>query len=139
MNTLLLIDDDAKFCEGFSKLAKRIADIEVTSVGGLADAEMALISQTFDVIALDLTLDDATPSGSIAAIHHLSKKAPVVIITGQTGERAGLLRNMAIFNGAAGFIQKDHLDLGGAWPMAMGVLVDAHLRSRRGHLTAEAA
>lgn len=139
MTSILLIEDDRDWARGFAEIARRMGVVETSIVHGIEEAQEWLRTQRCDVIALDLTLDDVGPSGSIAAIRTLRHCAPVVVVTGASADKAGLLRNLAMFNGAAAFIQKDHLGLGGAWPLAMGVLLDAYLRERRKRLTSEEA
>lgn len=139
MNSILLIEDDRKFAQGFAEIAGRMTGVAVEQAPSMEAAEELLRRARFDVIVLDLTLDDAGPKGSIAAIQRLRHCAPVVVMTGATGEKAGLFRNLAMFNGASSFIQKDHLGLGGAWPLALSIILDAHLRERRSRLQTEEA
>jgi DNA-binding NtrC family response regulator len=131
MNSILLIEDDRSWANMFATFAARVMGVEVMVAAGIEGAEALLHTHSFDVVVLDLTLEDATPSGSLAAIKHLGKYAPVVVVTGATGEKAGKFRNLAIFNGASSFIQKEHLQLGGAWYIAMSTILDAYLREKR--------
>jgi DNA-binding NtrC family response regulator len=131
MKSILLIEDDRSWANMFATFAARVMGVEVMVAAGIEEAEALLHTHSFDVVVLDLTLEDATPSGSLAAINHLSRNAPVVVVTGATGDKAGKFRNLAIFNGAASFIQKEHLQLGGAWYIAMSTILDAYLREKR--------
>lgn len=131
MTAILLIEDDAKFADAFATFAARTLKAEVLIAPSLAQAERLLRQFSFDVIVLDLTLEDSNPAGSVAAIDTLSASAPVVVFTGQQGDKAGELRNWSMFNGAADFIQKDHVgSFGAGWHQAMGSIQNAYLRRK---------
>ena len=129
MNSILLIEDDVRFAEAFKAYAKRICSVEVVSVPSMLEAFAMLKLAEFSAIALDLTLTDSEPRQTIAAIHRLDQFAPVIIVTGATGDAAGIMRNLSVINGAAAFIQKDHIGMGG-WALAISIMLDAYLRRR---------
>ena len=81
---VLLVEDNP----GDARLVKealadvRTADFELTHVGRLQEGLRRLARHKFDVVLLDLLLDDTPRLGAILDIYEQSSQVPVVVLTG---------------------------------------------------------
>ena len=139
MKSLLIIEDDKHFATALGRIAADSLECEVAMAHTMKEGVHLAAIGGFDAIILDLTLDDTNPAASVSEIDRLSLHAPVIVVTGETGESAGILRNWAIFNGATDFIQKDHIGIGHAWQLVMSNILNAKLRDKRDKANARAA
>lgn len=84
--TILVVDDDAQICESVRLLLDSLGyDVQINT--NLPDALISLTEKAFDLIILDLKLDDQC---GFDLIDHMEKNQldiPVIIITGQNSEK----------------------------------------------------
>src|SRR5882757_6720516 len=106
---LLLVEDnpgDALLvAEALSEITNyKLALEEVTS---LKQASVALQSNGFDGIILDLTLPDSTGIETLTQMHAASPETPIIVLTGMDASSG--LREKAERFGAFEFVSKDEL------------------------------
>ena len=90
----MLYDGDFQFCH-------------VEHVERLEDALARLESDTFEVVALDLSLPDATDIDGLIKIHSLAPSLAVVVVSRQTDENLAL---KAVRAGAQDYLLKGRID-----------------------------
>jgi PAS domain S-box-containing protein len=112
IRTLLLVEDDP----GFARLLREMfreqgsADTELTHVERMADAETALVEQTFDIILLDPGLPDSQGIDSVRRAHAAAPRVPLVVLSGRDDE---LLALRALQEGAQDYLIKGQIDTRG--------------------------
>lgn len=99
--TIALVEDHALITLGFRDLVASAPDLRL--VGMVASvAELDAITETIDLVVLDLRLNDGTsPADNVAAVHH--RGSQVLIYTGAEDRR---LIQQAARSGALGLIRK---------------------------------
>jgi DNA-binding response OmpR family regulator len=60
--------------------------VDITRADRIGQATVALRSQRFDVVLLDLNLPDATGSESVEKVQQADPLAPIVVLSGQGDE-----------------------------------------------------
>lgn len=89
---ILIVEDDAALADGLS-IGLRMAGFTPELVGTCADAEMALATEEFAAIVLDLMLPDGSGLDLLAGLRRQESRTPVLMLTArdQTRDRiAGL-------------------------------------------------
>jgi two-component system, cell cycle sensor histidine kinase and response regulator CckA len=106
---VLLIEDnkgDARLIqEILSEATWRLFEIKVAE--RLSEGLEALLSDTFDVVLLDLSLPDSSGLDTLAGIQANSSQTPVVVLTGLNDD---LLAIEAVRRGAQDFLVKGHIN-----------------------------
>jgi DNA-binding NarL/FixJ family response regulator len=104
MLSILVLEDNRYLCKYFSEtllnwhLAKK-----VQTCSSNAAARALIESEKFDIVLVDLNLDDGDGSDTIALVSQTNPDALVIVISG-VSEPARIVR--AIRNGAVGYILK---------------------------------
>ncbi len=78
---------------------------EMTSVGRVREAMVALASNEFDVVLSDLGLPDSSGLDTLITIQKVANGAPVIVMTGLSDERMGI---RAMREGAQDYFVKGH-------------------------------
>ena len=104
VNVLLVEDNpgDARLVTEALAEAKS-ADFRLTHVEHLDDGLRHLARHKFDVVLLDLLLEDTPRLGALLEIHEQSSKTPVVVLTGLEDEAVG---RWALKEGARDYLIK---------------------------------
>ena len=104
MAHILIIDDDATFCELLSESFGRLGNTSFcpTLREGLREAS----KRSYDVILLDVNLPDANGLGAIQGIRQLQGSPEVIVITGSSDPEGA---ETAIRSGAWDYLQKPAL------------------------------
>lgn len=125
MKRLLIIEDNIAEGGNISRIMGNLLECQVQVARTLAEAWELIREWQPEVIVADIGLPDSPPEATISAIIELSRSCPVIILTGQTGIEADLLRKRAIRNGARSFVQKDHAAT--CWNCLAATIRDAYL------------
>ncbi len=125
MRRLLIIEDNAAEGDNAARLLGPLLECQVQVAKTMLEGKQLVRDWKPDVILLDPGLPDSTTEQSTTEVIELSRSAPVVMLTGQTGIEAGVLRKRAIRNGARNVCQKDHVAL--CWQGLGATLLDAYL------------
>jgi len=115
---ILLVDDDLEICNMIQK-ALKFENIETVIVTTGGEAEVVLKSNTFDLIILDIMLDDTDGFQVLKKIQEFKIEIPVIFLSGKHQDYDKIL---ALGMGADDYITK---------PFSMSVLIakiKAHLR-----------
>ncbi len=102
---LLLADDHPLIREGFA-LAARVAmpDIEIDSVGSIAEAETAITRHgSYRLVLLDLVLPDAQGFSGFLKLQQMLGSVPIVIVSAR--QKPDLVEAARLL-GAAGYLSK---------------------------------
>ena len=105
---VLLIEDnpvDAHFVLGL--LRKQSPDLPCRHVGSLADAVPLLESGDFDVVVLDLNLEDSAGYATFAAVHGAAAGAAILVLSGSDDEQ---LATRTVREGAQDYLVKGSFD-----------------------------
>jgi PAS domain S-box-containing protein len=108
MLKILLLEDDhdiAEFLEVI--LAGAGAVFELTHVLRLADALRILASAAFDVVLLDLWLEDSQGIDTLVKLYRRAPTTPIVVLTGQNDEQLG---TRLLQEGAQDYLIKGQVD-----------------------------
>ncbi|MEE9333361.1 MAG: response regulator transcription factor [Granulosicoccaceae bacterium] len=104
---ILLIDGFPLFREGIKALLKANypQSLTVVETASVAEARrsLSLSSNSFDLILLDLQLDDTHGVDSLICIKRFAGRSPIVVLAAD-GEQS--ITQLCINNGAAGFLSK---------------------------------
>lgn len=87
---MLLIEDDAgDVLLAYEMLKEGMADYAwtVQTVHNMEDAVQELMSDTYDIALVDLTLDDAVGAGIVDLISMVAPQVPIVAYTGSSNEQ----------------------------------------------------
>lgn len=123
MKRLLILEDVDG--DALARLMGKLLGCQVQVSPSLEEG-MELIREWLpEVVLLDLGLSDSTPEQTTNAIIDIAKSVPVIVLTGQTGIEADILRKRAIRNGARNFVQKDHAAM--CWNCLAATIRDAYL------------
>lgn len=125
MTRLLIIEDNADEGHVLSRNMGRMLECQVQVAGTMHEAWKLVTSWQPDVVVADLGLTDSSPEETTNAVIEMCRHAPVIILTGQTGMEADVLRKRAIRNGARNFVQKDHA--AACWNFLAAIIRDAYL------------
>jgi two-component system cell cycle sensor histidine kinase/response regulator CckA len=105
---VLLVEDnpgDARLVK--ESLAEATArSFHLTHVERLEDAIRRLERDRFDVVLLDLLLQDSQRLGTLMEIHHQAPKVPIVVFTGLEDDVVGL---WALSEGAEDYVVKGNV------------------------------
>ncbi|MGD9158267.1 MAG: sigma-54 dependent transcriptional regulator [Desulfobacteraceae bacterium] len=102
MSKILIIDDDKAICKSLHAAIKRM-DHESEYVHSIIDGQEKALTQTFDVILLDVNLPDGNGLGLLPKLRSNPSYPEVIIMTGE-GDPDGA--ELAIKNGAWDYIEK---------------------------------
>jgi DNA-binding NarL/FixJ family response regulator len=101
---VLLVDDHAMVVEAFRRLLAACSDIEVVATAGTAaDAVVATVTHTPDVVVVDYLLPDDVGAVAAARIATTMPGVKVIMLTGSDDPRA--LR-AALAAGCVGYLEK---------------------------------
>lgn len=107
---ILLVEDnpgDAKLLQGLLQGAASHARFAITHVETLGEAAGLLRKRVPSVILLDLSLPDSLGIETIAGVHAIAPKVPIVVLTGVDDENLGTL---AVRAGAQDYLIKGQVD-----------------------------
>lgn len=102
---LLLVEDDPSFRALFLEMLRKIRRpvFKTFAAGNMAEAELAVMNQKFQIILLDLMLPD---SKNIDTVHRMRKAAPEIPIVVLTGLNSEELAFDALHAGAQDYLAK---------------------------------
>lgn len=106
---VLVIEDnplDARMIEELLSRANR-QPIELEHVQRLSAGLTQLASGQFDVVLVDLNLEDSSGVETVARVHACNRQVPIVVLTGM---EAGELALKALKSGAEDFLYKSELE-----------------------------
>lgn len=115
---ILLVDDDIEICK-MIKSSLELENIDTTTISTGKEAEAVINSQTFDLIILDVMLNDTDGFQILRKIQAENIEIPVIFLSGKQQDHDKIL---ALGMGADDYITK---------PFSMSVLIakiKAHLR-----------
>jgi two-component system response regulator DevR len=102
---VLVVDDHEMFLERIARVLANESDIEVVATAAtMADAVRQAVDTQPDVAIVDYGLPDGDGAEAATAIRGVSAETKVLIVTGNTDERALIA---AIDAGCSGFVTKD--------------------------------
>ena len=105
---LLLIEDNPRDVELFREyLDGATAANQMEHYPSLADAKTVLNSDSFDLIILDLDLEDSRGLDTFAAIRKTAPETPIIILTGHKDHKLG---KTAIEQGAQDYLFKQEIN-----------------------------
>jgi PAS domain S-box-containing protein len=105
---ILLLEDDPDLAEFLELiLAETGAGFHVTHVARLADALLCLSSAVFDVVLLDLGLEDSQGIGTLIKLYAQAPAMPIVVLTGQNDAE---LDTRLLQEGAQDYLIKGQVD-----------------------------
>jgi len=102
MSNILIIDDEKLLCDTLSRYVQRIGH-DTTYALSLEDGLKEVLSNTFDVVFLDVRLPDGNGLDALPRIQKAPSAPEVIIITGE-GDPDGA--EIAIKSGAWAYIEK---------------------------------
>ena len=105
---ILLIEDnpgDARLIQEY--LNENNLDISISTVKTLEQGLEAINTNHYDALLLDLGLPDSQGLGSLAKVHQVNDKLPVIILTGASED---LLGTASIQAGAQDYLAKDEIN-----------------------------
>src|SRR5512146_1461676 len=105
---VLLIEDnpvDAHFILGL--LRKQSPDLPCRHVGSLKEAVPLLESGAYDVVSLDLNLEDSAGYATFAAVHRAAAGAAILVMSGSDDEQ---LATRTVREGAQDYLVKGSFD-----------------------------
>ena len=77
---LLIVEDEVRICELIGESLRR-AGFVVDAVGGLEDAELALLGAPYDMLVLDLGLPDGDGLTLLETLGRAPERPPVLVLT----------------------------------------------------------
>ncbi|MFL5806788.1 MAG: response regulator [Roseiflexaceae bacterium] len=105
---ILLLEDDPGIVEFLEViLAETSAGFQLTHVLRLADALQRLSSATFDVVLLDLGLEDSQGIDTLVKLYAHAPATPIVVLTGLNDEQLG---TRLLQEGAQDYLIKGQVD-----------------------------
>ena len=99
---VLIVEDDLHVLNMLRRMTT-FADLPTTTAQTYQHAQACLNAQTFDVVLLDLHLEDGNGADLMPLIHSRSPQAGIVLITAQTDQR--IIRKL-LHSGADHHFQK---------------------------------
>ncbi len=100
---ILVIDDEKEIQKLFSSYLTAF-DYQISTAGSIKEARHFLLEEHFDLVILDIILQDGNGMEVLETIHMETPHLPVIIVTG-LGYNDEVVRE-AMENGAAGFVAK---------------------------------
>jgi len=101
---ILLVDDHVLFRKGMHYLLKSLDDsLSLEEAGNVVEATAILAIRTFDLVLLDLTLQDMRGLKTLEVLRNINPNIPFVIVSAEDDPDA---IRATIENGAMGFIPK---------------------------------
>ena len=101
----ILIADDHPICVQALTIAARALPkhIDVETAAGISEIREALVAKKFDVILLDLSLNDSDGLDTLMTVRNLAPSIPIGVVSGN--DKDNVMRQ-ALALGARGFIPK---------------------------------
>ncbi len=105
---ILLFEDQPGDVQMISRLLEKMDDYqyEITNFSSISKALKALDSIQFDVILLDLCLDDSTGLDTFVKVNKNFPKTPIIILTGLDDTKLGI---EAVYQGAQDYLVKKNI------------------------------
>ena len=102
---LLLIDGYTLFREGLKTLLKAGSpqSLTVVETASVAEAQLSLSAKSFDLILLDLQLDDTQGVDSLICIKRFAGRTPIVVLSANEDQN---VYRQCMDNGATGILSK---------------------------------
>jgi signal transduction histidine kinase len=111
---VLLVEDNPGDARYIRRLLAEASSIQsdgqifnLTCVETLASGLDSLLTQSSDVVLLDLSLPDSQGLGTLATVQAVAPALPIVVLTGLADQQAAL---MAMQHGAQDYLVKGHVD-----------------------------